>query len=605
VDSEAEQVQAKLANVEAEYERSRVEVVAARQELERVKAELRASVESGRSREAAWEKDRATFLRDKAGYEKSLLQIRELPELKSRLADTEAQARLVKNQLDAARERIREAEGSRAELENAKRGLFEYETRQKAMLTEAKSVQSELQALRNALREAESRDKSTKLGDEATRVELQNARDLVQQSSIQLRAAKTEADLARTEASNLKKKVADLSSERAKLIESNAAQLSVLKRELEGSARESLALRGKLHDIQVSSDSAIQAAKASASKLENAVLELQNRLESARDENEQLRLRLQESETGEQANRVLENQLKETRTSLEIAQKKARESEELACALTESKESIRQGQAQIDALRASESELKELRLKYQKIEARAAEAEALRDENRQLREDTAELKNLSKTSAELEAISAEYRRVGLESELLNRRVEELTKEREKVIDMASHVEDLENAIAELGKERERRRELEATLFALRSQGEEAPQSVSPISIATLQSDMQSSLALLLQLNGIRSAVLADGAGLLVAGVGDEAYNDGLAAMSGLVEGLVLRLQDLLPISRIDTVSLQGSHGVVVSTRIFPATDGNFSITTLGLSIPPLESVNRSIALLGRQIDPEQ
>jgi hypothetical protein len=81
--------------------------------------------------------------------------------------------------------------------------------------------------------------------------------------------------------------------------------------------------------------------------------------------------------------------------------------------------------------------------------------------------------------------------------------------------------------------------------------------------------------------GMRTAVLADGAGLLISGAGEGSLHEGLAALSGLVMEFAERVGSLVPVSRVNCVRLLDDNDIVVTCGLMSHAGDSYALAAIG------------------------
>jgi predicted regulator of Ras-like GTPase activity (Roadblock/LC7/MglB family)/FtsZ-binding cell division protein ZapB len=205
-------------------------------------------------------------------------------------------------------------------------------------------------------------------------------------------------------------------------------------------------------------------------------------------------------------------------------------------------------------LRATRAELSAQRAKAQRATARSRELERLREENRQLRAERTDLDRLRQALAPDEDASPE------------------TAEEQQ---MQQRVRALERAVAERAALRDRVEQLSKRVAEAAMPGEGEP-----------AADTSQLLGGLASVADLRAAVVADDMGLLIAGVGQIAHQEDVAALSGLAGHLAARAQDLLSLGRVEQVQLTDVNDMVLLCRLFESGEEQFALATLTDRMPP-------------------
>jgi hypothetical protein len=235
-------------------------------------------------------------------------------------------------------------------------------------------------------------------------------------------------------------------------------------------------------------------------------------------------------------------------------------------------------------LAAAQAEVRELRAKLQALAPKLEELERIGEENRSLREQVAELAADRDAADVLERMTAEHKRLRLESELMTRRLQELEGERMELFELRARVQELSTIADEVSDLRRHEAELEAQLFSTIRHSQTIP-GVETGGLHTLGEvdatpDAESVLCSLVGPGRARSAALADGLGLLVAGAGERELGEGLAAFAGLAGEMADRARTLLPIGQMVRVSISAANDVKVSCRFFLAGGIEYGLATI-------------------------
>jgi hypothetical protein len=263
--------------------------------------------------------------------------------------------------------------------------------------------------------------------------------------------------------------------------------------------------------------------------------------------------------------------------------------------------------ARAQAVRTVQAEVRDMRVALASAEARGVQTDRLRDENRVLNEHVAELRT---AATELTAAQQELKQSRLDAAVYKRRIEELERGRVDQGTLERRVRELTGEVSELGALRERARLLEAKLYAVGHTDDVTPSRKVELSdAAVMPSSMETALARLVEPSAMRSAVVADRDGLLVAGAGDQSPQEGLAALSGITGNIVQRVQELLPIATVEQLSVRDSNELVVWCRFLECEGEHFTVATIGSDAPATEEVAAVIPILSRAIagtpiDPE-
>jgi myosin heavy subunit len=225
----------------------------------------------------------------------------------------------------------------------------------------------------------------------------------------------------------------------------------------------------------------------------------------------------------------------------------------------------------------------------------AEQIEKLRNENQMLREDIAQLREHEKASITLEQLTGEYKRSRLETELLTRRVQELSLAQEELTDLRRQALEHQQLKVEATRLTDTLGQLEAQLFALGHvpTSKQIRSSIRPTAVGTKAHEIETQLSPMLERTKLRSVVLADASGFQVVAAGESLTQEGLAAYSALAAQLAQRARRLLPVGDVLLVNLVDSNRMVVSCRLFALGQEEFAVATIGpeqLELPEADEV---------------
>jgi hypothetical protein len=276
--------------------------------------------------------------------------------------------------------------------------------------------------------------------------------------------------------------------------------------------------------------------------------------------------------------------LRDARLKLQGSEAKLATLEQLRSENLALREQRRDAAETAQLLSAAQTEVRELRAKLQAVVPKLEEFERLGQENRALREQVAELAPDRDAADVLERMTAEHKRLRLESELMTRRLQELEGERLELFELRTRVQELSTIADEVIDLRRHEAELEAQLFSTIRHSQTIP-GVETGGLRTLSEvdeapDTESVLCSMVGPGRARSAALADGLGLLVAGAGERDLGEGLAAFAGLAGEMAERARTLLPIGQMVRVSLSAANDVKLSCRFFHAAGIEYGLATI-------------------------
>jgi hypothetical protein len=358
---------------------------------------------------------------------------------------------------------------------------------------------------------------------------------------------------------------------------------------------------------------------------------LQGTLSSAQAEQQQLAEQLQRAEAASQSERDEKHNLATRLRALEEAVAHEGEQGRLA---SEALRAAETRLADLDRLTQENSELREQQaeaareakwqagrgdeVKDAKVELAAAQAKLVElgrtlEENRRLRDEAAELRQHQEASGELERLTAAHKQLRLDAELMARRLQELMQDRTELVSLRTQAAEAASLVEEVAYLRRREKDLEAQLYA---SGMYASREIPAISgemlVQTPVSTMETNLHSLVGAGGPRTAVLADAQGFLIAGAGESAAQEGLAAFAAVAGEMVSRARMLLPLAEVDSLRVTDRNSMVLTCHLFESAGEGLGVTTLGPGEPEAGNTARAIAELAAIVsgvaptaDPEQ
>ncbi len=329
------------------------------------------------------------------------------------------------------------------------------------------------------------------------------------------------------------------------------------------------------------------------------VQELRDRLEAERSrvqQAEELRgqlVAMREQGRSDEAARAeaasLRAQLQDTRIRLTQAEARIGELREQRDELARSREEQEGAIRELERLRQIEEEAKGLRHRLQASESKLLEAEEIRLENQELRDRLREMGIHAEASGEVERLQGEVKRLRLEGELSRRRILELEVDVQGHGETKERLEEMTQLASEAQELRARVKGLEAKLFAT---GAQEPMGIHDTAPGSGRMALDAGPTTLVSA-GAKTAVLADGAGLLIAGAGASEVHEGLAALSGLVFEFAERVSNLVPVSGIRTVRLTAGDDIVVAWGLLRSGGDPYAIAAIGSG--PLEDTTMESA----------
>ncbi len=505
-------------------------------------------------------------------------------------------AELERSAQQLARERER-AQGLASELEalrkasaTARPDKADDEAAHKA-LQEARDAQGKAEkALEDAVR---ARDEATRSRGDAVR-----ARD----------TATRDRDRAMRERDELQKKLAEAIEEGRAALDKARAEAVDAAKSLEAEKRQ---LEQRLAQSLSEADSAgATRAELAAEREQSArqlarIAELETdaaRVEEIRYENEELQVRL---ETASSYVLKTRKEIAEAKAALQQTQSRLDEALAKAARVQELEQKLatlsQPGESASTSRELDEAhdQLRELRIKLQTVEGKAAEADRLAEENTRLREDVSEIEELREGVLELDNVKGEWKQARVQVDTLTRRIAELEQSRLDQQELDARLQELKAVEQDAARLRDRVRFLEAMVYAAGMDTDEAAPSSRQIDSGTTAGNFEACLETLVRKGPSRSVVLADDGGLMVAGAGDEAPHESMAAVSGLASELANRTTSLLPFSDVQEVHVRDASELVFTCRLFRTEEGNFAVASLGRGSPASDDVDRAVSLVAQ------
>ena len=243
-------------------------------------------------------------------------------------------------------------------------------------------------------------------------------------------------------------------------------------------------------------------------------------------------------------------------------------------------------------------EAKDAKVELAAAQAKLVELGRILEENRKLRDEAAELRQHQEASGELERLTTAHKQLRLDAELMARRLQELTQDRSELVSLRTQAAEAASLVQEVEYLRRREKDLEAQLYA---SGLYASREIPAISgellMQTPVSNMETNLYSLLGAGGPRTAVLADAQGFLIAGAGESAAQEGLAAFAAVAGEMVSRARMLLPLAEVDSLQVTDRNSIVLTCHLFDSAGEGLGITTLGPGEPEAGNTARAIVEL--------
>lgn len=482
--------------------------------------------------------------------------------------------------------------GLHVSLEQAEQRGLELE-QQVAALT---LVLEQLRSERN-MQAAQIADLTAKLSEQKKRASQAQAPDAA--FKLKLNEVTVEKQRLQTEVAALQmgqKEAGRLVSEAREEARRLSEELVVLRREREtasGAARELVAMREKLHSrteeldkqrqLILGLEKQLEEAKAESARQRAQVGELSSRCQGLQTNEVNLRKSLDEST----------NQVADLRSRLAAADGKVARVERLEEDLLRTRqeaEALRQEASGLRALESAADERRDLALQLEAMRQRGVETEALREEKdrlvRELREVRSEGQTLTDRVRQLDAVEEERQDLRIRLQVQQQQLEELSGLRDEL-------QDLREQAAEARELRQRVEQLLVENAAMRSLGltREAPPRPSFESSSTMEShrtlgdSLNALLARLDRLEALRSAALADQAGLPVAARGEHA--EALCALGAIFMDSATRLlKGILPLGPVQQIAIQDENALTLAIHPFPLTEEPLLLCTLTAKGPP-------------------
>jgi hypothetical protein len=207
----------------------------------------------------------------------------------------------------------------------------------------------------------------------------------------------------------------------------------------------------------------------------------------------------------------------------------------------------------------------------------------LRRENGDLRVELEQLRIHEQASQQLDRLTTEHKHLRLESELLARRVEELSAAQVELAELRRQAAEQSALLNDAVELRDQMALLEAQLYALGQvpQTKHAWSASMTVEVGDRTRELEAHLSPLLALSGLRSVVLADPGGFPVVVVGEPSVHEGLAAFSALLGEVGGRARELLPFGDVLLVNLVDINGLALSCRLFSLGHENFAVAAIG------------------------
>ncbi len=494
----------------------------------------------------------------------------------------------VRLEMAAAAVRIARKEADRYRAESVEQGQRLTENKRELTLLRATTRQQEQKL-------EEQQDASADLP--ALRQEFGQLRIKLEQQSLGMKQLAARASSAEQSAEEQRRA--------CETLELELRQLRVNEQSHHQQAAELSELRSNLESLQQKSRELAELCTV-RERLDKELASARTRLQFCEDQTQELdRLRdqLQRSRDEQQAyleaeRRLLATQaeLRGLRLELEAAKGRLEEQRNLGEANAAPRRDSVRIKALGDELEQERSAGKELRGRLQVASAQLSDLERLRVDNCALREEAAELREHKDATLALEQLQSEHRKLRLEWELSARRIKELSTEREELLLLRGDAEQQRVLAQEVKDLRCRERILEAQIYGIGQTPETLVRdSVPPPAVTgTRASEIEVGIASLLT-QGQRTVVLADRQGFPIVANGERLTQDGLAAFSALAGDAAKRAETLMPLGTVQWLKVIDKNHTQISCRFFDCGTEHFTLSTIGQSVPSLETVDAVIA----------
>lgn len=301
--------------------------------------------------------------------------------------------------------------------------------------------------------------------------------------------------------------------------------------------------------------------------------------------------------------------LRAERVRSELLEAAAREASARATSLAEardwergSEEDAERQRSQLEAeLRTAEASLREARAQVAALEPRVRDMDSLREENSALRVELAELERQRSLEPGIDLPTFQRRsaELSLMETALEQRTSELARQAQDNYELRERVVALEDALADKEQLARQVQELEARVFAAGATAVDPAGASAGVLVAEQLGRLDEVVTAVVRSEpGCQIAVLSDLQGLLIAGAGDKARHEELAAAASLTIHTAERMRDLLPISAPRTFSWVDDNRVAVRVRWVRTADEPLLLTTFGVD---QEATSVRVELFSRTI----
>jgi len=235
-----------------------------------------------------------------------------------------------------------------------------------------------------------------------------------------------------------------------------------------------------------------------------------------------------------------------------------------------------------------ESESAKLSRQFNESKKKLTAFESIQKDNTKLRDQIDTLKkNLADKQNELSS-TPKSDSSNLELEEYKRKITKFQSVQEENAELKLRIQAAAHKASQSEALEKQVKELRSKLFIKDEDTSAEPVKVKRTESSTLQGDMEETLAELVEMDQVRSAIVADAQGLLVGGSGQNEYFEGLAAIAGRIEEVSQRIGDVLPFSDLRVVQLKDKNDAIVACRFFVRDEELLVLATLGSNTPPGE-----------------
>lgn len=265
------------------------------------------------------------------------------------------------------------------------------------------------------------------------------------------------------------------------------------------------------------------------------------------------------------------------------------------------------------AARRAREELARAQADIASLTLRLDEFDKVRAENATLRDAVAELQrqHLGQPVMDLSSFQRKNAELSLKTHELEQRANEFQRQSEENRELKTKLSQLEVTRLENDRLSRRVRELEAQQFAQQSTHIPTLPPAPPLTSNESRTErVQRVLDSFVSTNkDCKVAVLSDLRGFLVAASGEATHQNEIAAAASLTTYTTERMQELLPMSKLEQFEWVDSNRVVVRGRFLDSGEDALLLTTLRIETrsndPQLDQVGRTISQLMHHAEPAE